>query len=120
MRPEGDAKGVYIRLSIKLIKLGFVTSKADKSLFIYNKEHVTIYLLVYVDGIIVTCSPSAAVMTLLDDLHGKFALKDLGALHYFLGMQVTRSKDGLTLSQEKYALELLQKAGISANQFAHL
>jgi hypothetical protein len=35
-------------------------------------------------------------------------------------MQVTRSKDGLTLSQEKYALELLQKAGISANQFAHL
>jgi hypothetical protein len=98
----------YNRLSIKLIKLGYVTSKADTSLFIY-KSRVTIYLLVYVDGIIITSSSSAVLTTLLEDLRGEFALKDLGALHYFLGMQVTRSKDGLTLSQEKYALELLQK-----------
>jgi hypothetical protein len=96
---------------MKLIRLGFVTSKADTPLFIYNKARVTIYLLVYVDDIIVTSSSPAAVKALLDDLRSDFALKDLGDLHYFLGVQVTRTKNGLTLSQEKYASEILQKVG---------
>jgi hypothetical protein len=74
---------------MKLIKLGFITSKADTSQFIYNKARVTIYLLVYVDDIIVTSSSSAAVKALLEDLRSEFALKDLGDLHYFLGVQVT-------------------------------
>jgi hypothetical protein len=81
-------------------------------LFDYNKARVTIYLLVYVDDIIVTSSSSDVVTTLLDNLHSEFSLKDLGVLHYFLGMQVTRTKDGLTLSQEKYALEILHKSGM--------
>jgi hypothetical protein len=102
----------YSRLSMKLIRLGFVTSKADASLFIYNKAWVTIYLLVYVDGIIVTSSLSMVVKALLEDLRSEFALKDLGDLHYFLGVQVTRTKDDLTLSQEKFASEILQKAGM--------
>jgi hypothetical protein len=97
----------YSRLSMKLIKLGFVTSKADTSLFIYHKARVTIYLLVYVDDIIVTSSTPVAVTTLLEGLHSEFALKDLGVLHYFLGMQVSRTRDSLVLSQEKYASEIL-------------
>jgi hypothetical protein len=92
---------------MKLIKLGFVTSKADTSLFIYHKARVTIYLLVYVDDIIVTSSTPVAVTTLLEGLHSEFALKDLGVLHYFLGMQVSRTRDSLVLSQEKYASEIL-------------
>jgi hypothetical protein len=60
----------------------------------------------------VTSSSHAAVKALLDDLRSDFALKDLGDLHYFLVVQVTRTKDGLTLSQEKYASEILQKAGM--------
>jgi hypothetical protein len=102
----------YNRLNMKLIILGFVTSKADTSLFIYNKARVTIYQLVYVDDIIITSSSSTTVTTLLDDLRLEFALKDLGVLHYFLGMQVTRIKDGRILSQEKYASDILQKDGM--------
>jgi hypothetical protein len=49
---------------------------------------VVIFLLVYVDDIIVTNSSSAAVTALLHDLQGDFALKDLGSLHYFLGIEV--------------------------------
>jgi hypothetical protein len=77
-------------LSAKLVRLGFQVSKADTSLFIYNKSRVTIILLVYVDNIIVTSSSQAAVTSLLDDLRSDFALKDLGDLRYFLGIQVTR------------------------------
>jgi hypothetical protein len=40
-------------------------------------------------------------------------LKDLGKLHYFLGIQVDRSDDGMCLSQERYASNILRRAGMS-------
>ena len=48
----------------------------------------------------------------MKDLSADFALKDLGDLHYFLGTEVKRHKDGLHLSQEKYAVDLVRKAGL--------
>jgi hypothetical protein len=103
----------YSRLSLKLVKLGFVISKANTSLFLYNKSGIIINLLVYVDDIIIMSSSSAAVMALLWDLSSDFALKDLNNLSYFFWIQVTRSSDRLLLSQERYASEILHKAGMS-------
>jgi histone deacetylase 1/2 len=57
-------------------------------LFIYNKVGIKIYILVYVDDIIVTSSSNKAIASLLQDLGSAFALKDLGDLHFFLGMEV--------------------------------
>jgi hypothetical protein len=102
----------YNRLSVKLLQLGFVVYKADTSLFVYIKFDPIIYLLVYVDDITVTSSSDTAVTTLLSHLRLDFALKDLGNLHHFLGIQVTRSKQELTMSQEHYAKEILQQAGM--------
>jgi hypothetical protein len=103
----------YSHLSNKLKALGFKASKADTSLFIYTKNNVAIYLLVYIDDIIVTSSCSAAVVALLKDLNTEFALKDLGDLVYFLGIQVKRQDDGIVLCQEKYATDLLPKVGMN-------
>jgi hypothetical protein len=47
-------------------------------------------------------------------LQADFALCDLGPLHYFLGIEVSRTPDGLYLSQQKYAGDLLQRAGMTA------
>lgn len=79
-------------------QLGFTPSKADTSLFFFNKGKYTIFILVYVDGIIVASSSSKATSLLLKNLEEEFALKDLGELHYFLGIQVKREKEGLLLS----------------------
>jgi hypothetical protein len=49
----------------------------------------------------------------LQDLQKEFALKDLGELNYFLGIEVTKIKDGLLLTQEKYAPDLLKRGGMS-------
>jgi hypothetical protein len=76
----------YSRLSTKLVQLGFETSKADTSLFIYKKGSTTIYLLIYVDDIVVASSSNEANEAMLADLKQEFALKDLGPLHYFLGI----------------------------------
>lgn len=103
----------YSRLSNKLLSLGFQASKADTSLFFYNKGSVTIFVLVYVDDIIVASSTHKATEALLSDLNKEFALKDLGDLNYFLGIEVNKVRDGIILTQDKYASDLLKKVGMS-------
>jgi hypothetical protein len=102
----------YSRLSTKLTHLGFVASKADTSLFIYNQHEIVMYLLVYMDDIIVTSSSATDITALLKDLVVDFALKDLGNLHYFLGIQVKKKGNGIVLSQEKYVTGLLEGVGM--------
>jgi histone deacetylase 1/2 len=102
----------YARLCKRLQALGFVPSKADTSLFYYSRGEYTIYVLVYVDDIIVASSSPKATEALLKDLQKEFALKDLGDLHYFLGIEVRRSNDGLVLSQGRYAADILTRTGM--------
>jgi hypothetical protein len=97
----------YSRLSCKLQKLGFVPSKGDTSLSFLSNKQVTMFVLVYVDDIIVASSSQDATSHLLKKLEEEFALKDL---HYFLGIEVTKINDDIMLSQHKYAMELLQRA----------
>ncbi|KAH9689176.1 retrovirus-related pol polyprotein from transposon RE1 [Citrus sinensis] len=66
-------------------------------------------VLVYVDDIIVTGSDSTQIQQVITNLQTTFALKDLGELHYFLGIQVTKTATGLHLSQTKYIADLLNK-----------
>jgi histone deacetylase 1/2 len=102
----------YSRLSTKFLELGFRTSKSDTSLFIYSKKGITIFMLIYVDDIIVTGSSQEAIAVLLCDLKQEFALKDLGDLSYFLGIEVRKDKEGIILSQEKYARDILARVGM--------
>jgi hypothetical protein len=71
------------------------------------------FILIYVDDIIVESSTKEAMIALLKDLKKDFSLKDLGELHYFLVIEVNKVQDGLILTQEKYASDLLKKAGMS-------
>jgi histone deacetylase 1/2 len=89
-----------------------VPSKAGTSLFYYNKNGHIIFVLVYVDDIIVASSSSQATDALLADLQAEFALKDLGDLHFFLGIEVKRGRDGLILTQERYAVDILKRSGM--------
>jgi hypothetical protein len=68
---------------MKLHMLGFIPSEGDTSLFFLRRGSVSMYVLVYVDDIIVVSSSSEATSALLRDLEKDFALKDLGELHYF-------------------------------------
>lgn len=102
----------YSRLSNKLKQLGFVPSKVDTSLFFYRKGNHVIFMLVYVDDIIVASSSQEAVDASLRDLEKDFAIKDLGDLHYFLGIQVERKDGELLMKQERYAREILKRVNM--------
>jgi histone deacetylase 1/2 len=69
-------------------------------------------MLVYVDDIIVTSSSMQAVDVVLADLRMDFALKDLGSLSYFLGMEVKPVSHGISLSQTQYIIDVLQRVGM--------
>jgi len=102
----------YARLCHKLEALGFVPSKADTSLFYYNRGKHIMFVLVYVDDIIVASSSMEATRALLKDLEKDFALKDLGDLYYFLRIEVKKCANGLVLSQTRYAEEVIKRAGM--------
>ncbi|CAN1242006.1 Retrovirus-related Pol polyprotein from transposon RE2 [Linum perenne] len=94
-----------------LLQLGFIGSKTDHSLF-YKLAPTPIYVLIYIDDIIVTGASKEDVNKLIGCLAESFQIKDLGPISYFLGVQVSRTPDSLHLSQTKYIMELLGKAGL--------
>jgi hypothetical protein len=100
------------KLNTKLCDLGFKYSKANTSLFYFHQENISMFVLVYVDDIIVASSSQHATKHLLHQLSQEFTIKDLGDLHYFLGIEVHKVSNGIILTQDKYASDLLQKVGI--------
>jgi histone deacetylase 1/2 len=71
------------------------------------------FILVYVDDIIVACSIPNATTALVKKLNEDFALKDPGDLHYFLGIEVSKVQDGIILTQGKYANYILERVGMT-------
>jgi hypothetical protein len=91
---------------------GFVQSKADYSVFTKQQGSCFIALLVYVDDILIASNNAEAVAQLKNYLDSQFKLKDLGPIRYFLGLEIARSLKGISISQRKYALEIMEDAGM--------
>ena len=88
----------YNELKQFLLTSGFLNSTADTSLFILHRSTVTIYLLVYVDDIIITGNNPLDVQHFITLLFAWFSLKDLGSLTYFLGVEVLSHQHDLIIS----------------------
>lgn len=82
-----------------LRRLGFVASKCDPLLFVYVKGWVCMFLLIYVDDIVVTSSNQSVVNSILRDLGVEFALRELRELEFFLGIQAHSTATNLHLNQ---------------------
>ena len=76
----------FDRLKQALLGWGFKNSKVGISFFIYRSRDCLILLFVYVDDILVTNNAPKLIAKLLQDLNYMFALKELGSIHYFLGI----------------------------------
>lgn len=97
----------FAKLTDKLLELGFHGSRSDSSLFILHTKSDCLYILIYVDDIIVTGSSSILISDFIASLSLYFPVKDLGQLHYFLGVEVHYLSSGLFLSWSKYIADLL-------------
>ena len=97
-------------LSTALLNQGFQASRYDPSLFILSTNNSMLIVLIYVDDIIVTGDSRDRIQAFINSLQQTFALKDLGDLHFFLGIEVHSTSQGLHLSQTKYLKDVLSRA----------
>ncbi|PKU64452.1 Retrovirus-related Pol polyprotein from transposon TNT 1-94 [Dendrobium catenatum] len=96
-----------------LVSLGFYHSNADQSLMIFKQNNTCIYLLMYVDDILITGNNPKEISAVIDKLSQRFTMKHLGQVHEFLGIKIDRRPNAYFLSQRKYAENILQIARLS-------
>lgn len=101
----------FKKISDALIRFGFIQSYEDYSLFSYERNGVELRVLVYVDDLLICGNDSHMLQRFKKYLSKCFAMKDLGKLKYFLGIEVSRGPEGIFLSQRKYALDIIADTG---------
>ncbi|GJT06936.1 uncharacterized mitochondrial protein-like protein, partial [Tanacetum coccineum] len=80
------------------------------SLFTYYKDRDALVHLIYVDNIMLAGNNSSMISNIKQQLHQTFGIKDLGHLHYYLGIEFLRNSKGLAMTHRKYALDLIEFA----------
>ncbi|XP_021804231.1 uncharacterized protein LOC110748571 [Prunus avium] len=91
---------------------GYTQSNSDHTLFLKRDEGKITTVIVYVDDMVVTGNDIEEQQKLQKYLSQEFEMKDLGALKYFLGIEVARSKTSIFLFQRKYVMDLLTEIGM--------
>eukprot|EP00253_Pinus_taeda_P010561 PITA_10561 len=92
-------------------KMGFVKSDADLNLYYLVVENEPLIFVVYVDDLFPTGS-SRLIGDCKKNLATEFDMKDLGQMHYFLGLEVWQQKREIFLGQERYVIEILKRSRI--------
>ena len=101
----------YGRTDGFLSSLGFTKSKAHSNLYYKVEDGNLMMLLLYVDDLFVT-GMDGLIANTKRKIVVEFEMKDLGMMHYFLGMEVWQNADGISLGQGKYAVEILKRFGM--------
>ena len=98
----------YGRIDSYLQKMGFVKSDADPNLYYLRVGDEPLILVLYVDDPFLTGS-SKLIKDRKENLATEFDMKDLGQMHYFLGLEVWQQKGEIFLGQGRYTTEILRR-----------
>eukprot|EP00253_Pinus_taeda_P004174 PITA_04174 len=98
----------YAKMDSFLLESGFSRCYSDNTVYTKKVGNSLIILVLYVDDLILTGSDPNLINHVKSSLKKKFEMTDLGHLLYFLGLQVLQSKEGISLSQSKYACDILR------------
>jgi hypothetical protein len=102
----------YEKMDGFLMSLGFSKSVVDPNLYYHIVGNECLILVLYVDDLFLTGS-ERLIAESKQALTTKFEMKDLGMMHYFLGLEVWQRTDEIFLSQGKYTVEILKKFGMT-------
>jgi transposase InsO family protein len=100
------------RFSQAMKRYGYNQSDSDHTMFYKKRFDKISILIIYVDDMIITGNDKEGIKDLEEKLFKEFEMKSLGGLKYFLGIEVTRNREGIYLSQRKYILDLLSETGM--------
>ena len=101
----------YERIDSYLMKLGFTRNNVDPNLYFKVDREKPLILVLYVDDLFLT-GADPLIHQCKRELTAEFEMKDLGLIHYFLGLEVWQRPGEIFLSQGKYIVKLLERFGI--------
>lgn len=104
----------FAKLSHALISRGYSSSLNGYSLFTKFTSSSTVLNVIYVDDILLARNDDSELTSLKAFLDQQFKIKDLGTVHYFLGIEVSYLPHGLVFNQHKYLKELLSEFHFSS------
>lgn len=94
--------------------LGFKRCSKEPSLYRKEEKKGVLIVVVYVDDLLVTCSSYQTILDFKKEMSVKFEISDLGKLTYYLGIEVGQHEEGILLRQDRYAVKILEEAGMDA------
>uniref|UniRef100_A0A2N9GZ77 Integrase catalytic domain-containing protein n=1 Tax=Fagus sylvatica TaxID=28930 RepID=A0A2N9GZ77_FAGSY len=90
---------------------GFRINECDKCVYVKNTTSGYVIVCLYVDDMLIMGSNNDIIKATKRMLNSKFDMKDLGVADVILGIKITRTSDGLVLSQTHYIKKVLEKFG---------
>jgi len=104
----------YYELHATLLKMGFVRSDADHSIYSKDNKGEKIVIIVYVDDLVIITDKNSSMDSIKGQLSSRFKMEDGGELSYILGMRVKRNiaERTITLDQEALISRLVEKFGL--------
>ena len=99
----------HSKIAEYLIEIGFIASKADPSLYVKSKNGNIVFVLIYVDDLLIGGDSNTKIEKVKKSLELKFHMKDLGELRYFLGIEIIRPENCIFICQRQYAVNMLKK-----------
>eukprot|EP00253_Pinus_taeda_P025698 PITA_25698 len=104
----------YEKLTEHLLKLNFKHYDLDDAPLFFKKVwKIVVYLVLYVDYLLMTGKNESYIASIKKELRKGFEMIDLGYVHYYLGIQVAQHSKSIVLSQKKYIGDLLNKFGMT-------
>ncbi|KAJ0546766.1 putative RNA-directed DNA polymerase [Helianthus annuus] len=104
----------YGKIAEFLEQNGYQLTSADSSLFVKKLGEKVVFILVYVDDLIISGDVEEEIELLKSNLSTRFKMKDLGRLKHFLGLELDYTTDGMVLHQRKYTSDLLHKFQVAS------
>eukprot|EP00253_Pinus_taeda_P002301 PITA_02301 len=98
----------YSRIDTYLQGMGFTKSEADPNLYFIVIGEEPLILVLYVDDLVIT-GAERLIEHCKRDLATEFEMKDIGLMHYFLGLEVWQEEGHFFLGQGKYIVDILSR-----------
>lgn len=99
----------YLKLNEKLRELDLRPTCADPCVYYSKRGGDPLLVLIYVDDILIFYRNEKDLNVIRKGLLQEFEVKDLGAARYCLGIEISRNRDQITLSQSGYVRKLLSR-----------
>nr|GEV04337.1 hypothetical protein [Tanacetum cinerariifolium] len=108
----------YETLANYILENGFQRGKIDHTLFINKKRGDILLVQVYVDDIIFGSTNKELCKAFEKLMKDKFQTSSIGELTFFLGLQVKQNDNGISISEDKYVVEILRKFDLTDGKSA--